>query len=88
MLKEAENKETRFFCHIVFIDGISIGAGPQLGGEAKGGGAPLNKNLPPPLKMHSMPTQTPLFLAEVLRWWLFLLETNRKLEDKYNNLAR
>ena len=28
MLKETENKDTRIFCHIFIISGISIGGGP------------------------------------------------------------
>ena len=55
-------------------------------GGAKGGGATLNKNFSPPKKL-SLPTQTLLFLAAVLRWWLFL-EINRKLGNEWNNLWR
>ena len=46
-------------------------AGPLLRG-ARGRRSP-NKNFAPP--------QTPLTLAAFLRWWLFLLEINKKLEE-------
>ena len=61
---------------------LNLQPGPQLQG-AKGGGALLNKNLPP-TKLPSMPTQTSLSLAAVSRWWLFCgnqQRTRRKVDQ-------
>ena len=49
----------------------------QLGGE----GAAPSKQKFCPFKQPSMPTQIPLSLAAVSRWWLFL-ETNQELGEK------
>ena len=46
-------------------------------GRNHGGGGKRGRRPP---KMPRMPTQAPLSLAAVSRWWLFFLETNRKLD--------
>ena len=56
---------------------------PQLGGGGgggEGGGASLNKNFAPRTAQHAHPTS--FSLAAVSRWWLFFLETDRKLGEK------
>ena len=63
-----------------------MGRAATRGVGAKGAVPPKQKFRFP--KLLSMPTQTPFSLAAVSRWWIFFLEINRELGEKYTKMTR